>query len=320
MSFRSTLIPVLLLSLAASLNAQISTATLVGTVKDATGAVVAGAKVDVRNVDTGIVRSTSTDGGGEYALTNLPAARYNLGVSMAGFKTFTATNIELQVAQRLDARRASRSRRGRPGTDGHRRRAAHRHRIVISRAGGRYRSGGTHAFERAEFLAIDATHSGRELYAGRPGHAHRRQVHSLVGGERHDQRHRAHLDRMGVGRRVYLRDANRRYSHPAEHRRDPGVQSGGVEHARRVRAHSDRGQRHHAQRHEPVSRNTVRVSAERQVGRPQFLLHPSAGIEPEQGPSAPQSIRRDVWRSDPQGSHVLLPRHGTYERSRGPGF
>jgi hypothetical protein len=101
MSIRSTLIPVLLLSLAASLNGQISTATLVGTVKDATGAVVAGAKVDVRNVDTGIVRSTTTDGGGEYALTNLPAARYNLSVSMAGFKTFTATNIELQVAQRL---------------------------------------------------------------------------------------------------------------------------------------------------------------------------------------------------------------------------
>ncbi len=81
--------------------AQISTATLVGTVTDPTGAVVAGAKVEARNIATGIVRSTSTDGAGEYSITNLSAARYNVSVSITGFKTFNANEIELQVAQRV---------------------------------------------------------------------------------------------------------------------------------------------------------------------------------------------------------------------------
>ena len=87
-------------------SAQISTGTLVGTVKDATGAVVAGAKVEAKNVATGITRSTATDSLGEYSIPNLPAARYSVSVTMAGFKTFTATDLELQVAQRLllDAR------------------------------------------------------------------------------------------------------------------------------------------------------------------------------------------------------------------------
>lgn len=95
----------LLLSLSPAL-AQISNATLVGSVKDASGATVSGAKVEARNAGTGVSRSATTDTGGEYSLPNLPAGRYNITVTMAGFKTFTAANIELQVAQRLlfDAR------------------------------------------------------------------------------------------------------------------------------------------------------------------------------------------------------------------------
>jgi hypothetical protein len=85
---------------------QISTATLVGAVHDAVGGVVGGAKVDAKNAATGIVRSTVTDSGGEYSIPNLPAGHYSVTVSMTGFKTFTASDVELQVAQRLllDAR------------------------------------------------------------------------------------------------------------------------------------------------------------------------------------------------------------------------
>ena len=71
--------------------AQISSATLVGTVKDLTGAVVGGAKVDARNNATGAVRSTTTDGSGEYSIPNLPAGRYAVTVTVAGFKTFSGT-------------------------------------------------------------------------------------------------------------------------------------------------------------------------------------------------------------------------------------
>src|SRR5215467_6538518 len=99
-------IALLLILSAAPSRAQISSATLVGTVKDASGAVVVGANVEAKNVATGIARSTTTDGSGEYSIPALPAARYTVTVTMAGFKTFTASDVELQVAQRLmlDAR------------------------------------------------------------------------------------------------------------------------------------------------------------------------------------------------------------------------
>lgn len=86
--------------------AQISTATVVGTVHDAAGGVVVGAKVDAKNAATGNIRSTTTDGAGEYSIPNLSVGRYSIVVTMPGFKTFTANDLELQVAQRLllDAR------------------------------------------------------------------------------------------------------------------------------------------------------------------------------------------------------------------------
>jgi hypothetical protein len=66
-------------------SAQISTATLIGTVKDATGAVVAGARIEARNAATGASRNTATDGAGEYSILGLAAGRYTVTVSMAGF-------------------------------------------------------------------------------------------------------------------------------------------------------------------------------------------------------------------------------------------
>lgn len=101
MKIRPLVISSLILLLAAGLRGQISTGTIAGTVKDATGAVVVGAKVDARNSETGFVRTTSTDSAGEYVIPNLPAARYSVSVTMNGFKTYTATGLELQVAQRL---------------------------------------------------------------------------------------------------------------------------------------------------------------------------------------------------------------------------
>ena len=64
--------------------AQISSATLVGTVTDSSGAVVAGATVETRNVGTESARSTVTDANGEYVIPNLPAAHYSVTVTKTG--------------------------------------------------------------------------------------------------------------------------------------------------------------------------------------------------------------------------------------------
>lgn len=76
-----------------------SSATLVGTVRDSSGAVVPKAVVEVRNQGTGAVRTTSSDGLGNYQITELPIGAYQVRVQVAGFKQFIQTNIILDVDQ-----------------------------------------------------------------------------------------------------------------------------------------------------------------------------------------------------------------------------
>lgn len=80
--------------------AQISSGTLVGTVTDSSGGVISGAKVEAQNIGTRVVRSAVTNSTGNYVLPDLPAAHYSITITMAGFKTFTISNLELLVAQR----------------------------------------------------------------------------------------------------------------------------------------------------------------------------------------------------------------------------
>lgn len=63
----------LLLMTAASSLAQISNATLTGSVTDATGAAVAGAMVQVKSLSTQLVRNATADNSGEYVIPDLPA-------------------------------------------------------------------------------------------------------------------------------------------------------------------------------------------------------------------------------------------------------
>ena len=56
-----------------------------GTVVDATGAVLAGAKVELRNPVSGFDRSATTDSNGKFAFTNIPFNPYHLTVFEAGF-------------------------------------------------------------------------------------------------------------------------------------------------------------------------------------------------------------------------------------------
>src|SRR3979409_2508025 len=67
--------------------AQTFRGTILGTVTDATGAAVPGAAVTVRNVDTGLLRKTETQGDGSDPVTELPIGTYDVTVEKTGFHT-----------------------------------------------------------------------------------------------------------------------------------------------------------------------------------------------------------------------------------------
>src|SRR5207302_6749980 len=90
---------------AAGLMAQTFRGTILGTVTDPSGAVVAGAKVTVKNTGTGLERATETSGDGSYSIPELPIGTYNVTVSQSGFQTFVTTGVTVDVAteRRVDA-------------------------------------------------------------------------------------------------------------------------------------------------------------------------------------------------------------------------
>ena len=79
--------------------AQTDRATLEGTVTDATGGVISGAKVSVTAVDTGLSYDRSTNSSGYFRFPGLAIGVYTATVSNSSFKTKTIGNIQLQVGQ-----------------------------------------------------------------------------------------------------------------------------------------------------------------------------------------------------------------------------
>ena len=102
---RARIFLVFLLLAAVSLSAQTFRGTILGTVTDPTGAVVAGAKVTVKNTGTGLVRTTETSADGSYSVPELPIGTYTVTITQAGFQTFIATGVTVDVAveRRVDA-------------------------------------------------------------------------------------------------------------------------------------------------------------------------------------------------------------------------
>jgi Carboxypeptidase regulatory-like domain len=84
--------------------AQQASALITGTVKDTTGAVVAGAKITITNTATNVSHSATTGKDGDYLFTLLPIGTYQLGVEAAGFEKYAQTGITLEINQkaRLD--------------------------------------------------------------------------------------------------------------------------------------------------------------------------------------------------------------------------
>src|SRR5262245_48214924 len=83
----------------ASLEAQVTTATLYGVVRDVTGAVLPGASVSATNQGNNISRDSVTDERGEFALPALPAGSYTLKLELPGFKTYNSAGLQLGAGQ-----------------------------------------------------------------------------------------------------------------------------------------------------------------------------------------------------------------------------
>ena len=79
--------------------AQAPTGTILGTVKDASGAVVAGASVTVKNLDTSLSRTANTEADGSYRFSALPVGNYEIDVTHEGFNAAVLTGLTLTVGQ-----------------------------------------------------------------------------------------------------------------------------------------------------------------------------------------------------------------------------
>ena len=70
---------------------------IVGTVTDPSGSVIAGAAIKIRNVNTGIESTTKTDADGSFRVERLISGVYNLNVVAAGFRTFNREAVPDRV-------------------------------------------------------------------------------------------------------------------------------------------------------------------------------------------------------------------------------
>src|SRR5262245_50605602 len=92
------------LFLPATTYAQFETATVLGTVRDSSGAVLPGVTVTLKNTATGITANTQTDENGSYQFLNVKIGSYKVSAEQQGFSTAVAENVAVTVnaRQRVD--------------------------------------------------------------------------------------------------------------------------------------------------------------------------------------------------------------------------
>src|SRR5436853_7849692 len=81
------LLVILAMALPALSQTQITTGTIQGTVTDANGAIVPGASVEIKNLDTNLTRTLTTDEGGRLVALALQPGPYSVTVSKPGLAT-----------------------------------------------------------------------------------------------------------------------------------------------------------------------------------------------------------------------------------------
>src|SRR5215831_9030807 len=81
---------------------QITTGVIQGTVLDSAGAVVAGAGVEAKNIDTNLTKTLITDADGRFVFLQLPSGRYSVTVKKPGYATLAQENLTLTVGQAIN--------------------------------------------------------------------------------------------------------------------------------------------------------------------------------------------------------------------------
>lgn len=79
--------------------AQLLYGGVVGTVNDANGAVVPGAKVTIVNTQTNLTRETTTDGQGQFSFVNVLAGPYDVKVALEGFREAVRSGVPVTTGQ-----------------------------------------------------------------------------------------------------------------------------------------------------------------------------------------------------------------------------
>lgn len=79
-----------------------STATITGRVVDPQGAVLPGASIVAKNVDTGLQRGATTSAQGDYTIPNLPPGRYDVAASVKNFNNSNVNGVVIQVGDHRD--------------------------------------------------------------------------------------------------------------------------------------------------------------------------------------------------------------------------
>jgi hypothetical protein len=103
-SLTKVCVALLLCVIATASYAQFDNGSLVGTIKDASGAAIAGANVTITNTGTAIATQTKSGANGDYDVPSLKVGTYNVSASAAGFSDAVAKNITISVGgrQRID--------------------------------------------------------------------------------------------------------------------------------------------------------------------------------------------------------------------------
>src|SRR6202522_3707444 len=95
---------VLAMAVPTALFGQFEAATVLGTIRDTSGAVVPNCKVTLENVNTGVAVTTSTDSNGNYEFVNQHLGMYKVRAESSGFQPTEASSFELttNARQRVD--------------------------------------------------------------------------------------------------------------------------------------------------------------------------------------------------------------------------
>jgi len=85
----------------ADLAAQQSTATILGTVTDSSGAIIPQATVQARNVETGAIQTATSDSAGRYRIADLAIGTYDVQSEKMGFESVVRKGVELTVGGQI---------------------------------------------------------------------------------------------------------------------------------------------------------------------------------------------------------------------------